>query len=199
MGKLIFGMHLSLDGYVDGLSGNLEMPPPSPKLFSYWIETIRGHAGTVYGRRMYEVMRYWDDDHPEWTESFREFAIAWRELPKWGRFSHSPGRRSECHAHFRRYRDAGSRAQGSYGGNNQCRRPPTRRPYDQTRSDRSNTIFTCVPLSSVRVSRFSMRPDLPFACYRVSWSTTSPFIWPMSPHERDETAKPQIWTLWPRR
>ena len=83
MGKLIFGMNLSLDGYVDGLSGNLEMPPPSPKLFSYWIENVRGHAGTVYGRRMYEVMRYWDDDHPEWTESFREFAIAWRELPKW--------------------------------------------------------------------------------------------------------------------
>jgi dihydrofolate reductase len=83
MGKLFFGMNLSLDGYVDGLSGNLEMPPPSPKLFSYWIETVRGHAGTVYGRRMYEVMRYWDDDHPEWTESFREFAIAWRELPKW--------------------------------------------------------------------------------------------------------------------
>src|SRR5262245_36053801 len=83
MGKLIFSMNISLDGYVDGLSGNLDMPPPSPKLFSYWIETVRGHAGAVYGRRMYEVMRYWDDDHPEWTEPRREFALVWRKLPKW--------------------------------------------------------------------------------------------------------------------
>lgn len=83
MGKLIFEMNVSLDGYVDGLSGNLDMPPPSPKLFRYWIEAVRGHAGTVYGRRMYELMRYWDDDHPEWTEPRREFATVWRKLPKW--------------------------------------------------------------------------------------------------------------------
>ena len=79
-------MKLSLDGYVDGLSGRLEILRPDPKLFSYWIEHVRGLAGTVYGRRMYEVMRYWDDDHPEWTKLFREFAIAWRELPS-GSFS----------------------------------------------------------------------------------------------------------------
>jgi dihydrofolate reductase len=84
MGKLIFGMNISLDGYVDGPSGNLDMmPPPGPKLFRYWIEHVRGIAGTVYGRRMYEVMRYWDDERPEWDEPEREFAIAWRELPKW--------------------------------------------------------------------------------------------------------------------
>ncbi len=83
MGKLILGMNVSLDGYVDGLSGNLDMGPPSPKLFSYWIENVRGTAATVYGRRMYEVMRYWDDDHPEWDEARREFAMVWRELPKW--------------------------------------------------------------------------------------------------------------------
>jgi dihydrofolate reductase len=32
---------------------------------------------------MYEVMRYWDEDHPEWTPELREFATAWRRLPKW--------------------------------------------------------------------------------------------------------------------
>jgi dihydrofolate reductase len=83
MGKLIFGMNISLDGYVDGLSGNFDMGPPGPKLFRYWIENVRGTAATVYGRRMYEVMRYWDDDHPEWDEPRREFGMAWRELPKW--------------------------------------------------------------------------------------------------------------------
>lgn len=78
MGKLIFGMNVSLDGYVD-----LEMGPPGPKLFSYWIENVRGLAATVYGRRIYEVMRYWDDDHPDWDEPRRQFAMAWRKLPKW--------------------------------------------------------------------------------------------------------------------
>lgn len=83
MGKLIFGMNLSLDGYVDGLSGNLDMPPPSEKLFDHWISNVLGLAGTFYGRRMYEVMRYWDVDQPEWTASRREFAMAWRKCPKW--------------------------------------------------------------------------------------------------------------------
>jgi dihydrofolate reductase len=52
-------------------------------LFHHFIEQTRGLAGSVYGRRMYEVMRYWDDDHPEWTPEFREFAAAWRSQPKW--------------------------------------------------------------------------------------------------------------------
>ena len=40
-------------------------------------------AGSVYGRRMYEVMRYWDEDHPEWDAAERDFAAAWRSQPKW--------------------------------------------------------------------------------------------------------------------
>lgn len=40
-------------------------------------------AGSVYGHRMYEVMRYWDDDHPEWDTDERAFAAAWRKQPKW--------------------------------------------------------------------------------------------------------------------
>jgi dihydrofolate reductase len=32
---------------------------------------------------MYEVMRYWDEDHSEWTQARREFATAWRNQPKW--------------------------------------------------------------------------------------------------------------------
>jgi dihydrofolate reductase len=37
----------------------------------------------VYGRRIYEVMRYWDEDDPEWGAEQREFAVAWRRQPKW--------------------------------------------------------------------------------------------------------------------
>jgi len=32
---------------------------------------------------MYEVMRYWDDDQPEWGAPERAFAAAWRKQPKW--------------------------------------------------------------------------------------------------------------------
>jgi dihydrofolate reductase len=55
MAKLVFGMNQSLDGYVD-------------------------HA--AFGH-MYEVMRYWDDDHPEWDADEQAFAAAWRKQPKW--------------------------------------------------------------------------------------------------------------------
>ncbi len=61
MAKLVFGMNQSLDGYVD----HMALPPPSPTLFRHFIEEAQGQAGSVYGRHVYELMRYWDDDHPE--------------------------------------------------------------------------------------------------------------------------------------
>jgi len=78
MAKLVFGMNQSLDGYVDH-----QEFAPSPALFRHWIEQVRGLAGSVYGRRMYEIMRYFDEEHPEWTAELREFAEAWRSQPKW--------------------------------------------------------------------------------------------------------------------
>jgi dihydrofolate reductase len=78
MAKLVFGMNQSLDGYVDHMAF-----APSRALFRHFIEEAQGQAGSVYGRRMYEVMRYWDDDHPEWDADERAFAAAWRKQPKW--------------------------------------------------------------------------------------------------------------------
>jgi dihydrofolate reductase len=40
-------------------------------------------AGSLYGRRIYEMMRYWDEEQPEWTALQRDFAAAWRAHPKW--------------------------------------------------------------------------------------------------------------------
>jgi dihydrofolate reductase len=71
-------MSQSLDGYVD----HLEMQP-GPALFRHFYELVRDLTGSVYGRRTYEVMRYWDEDHPEWSAEQREFAAAWRSQPKW--------------------------------------------------------------------------------------------------------------------
>jgi dihydrofolate reductase len=78
MAKLVFGMNLSLDGYVD-----FQEFAPDPALFRHWTDHVRGLTGSVYGRRMYEVMRYWDEDHPDWTQERRDFAEAWRRQPKW--------------------------------------------------------------------------------------------------------------------
>jgi dihydrofolate reductase len=84
MAKLVFGMSQSLDGYVDDAAGTISaMPPPSPALFRHFIDVVAGHTGCIYGRRIYEVMRYWDDERPEWDAAQREFAVAWRRQPKW--------------------------------------------------------------------------------------------------------------------
>ncbi|ATE65251.1 dihydrofolate reductase family protein [Rhizorhabdus dicambivorans] len=78
MAKLVFGMNQSLDGYVDHMAFG-----PSPTLFRHFIKEAEAQAGSVYGRRIYEVMRYWDDDHPEWDADEQAFAAAWRKQPKW--------------------------------------------------------------------------------------------------------------------
>ncbi|HLX98789.1 MAG TPA: dihydrofolate reductase family protein [Roseiarcus sp.] len=78
MAKLVFELNQSLDGYVDH-----QVMPPEPGLFRHFIERVRGLTGMVYGRRMYEVMRYWDDDLPDWDAEEREYAAVWRSQQKW--------------------------------------------------------------------------------------------------------------------
>ncbi len=78
MAKLVLALNLSLDGYVDHLEFS-----PGPTLFNHFVEQVRGLTGSVYGRHMYEVMRYWDEDRPDWSEAEQSFAVAWRSQPKW--------------------------------------------------------------------------------------------------------------------
>jgi dihydrofolate reductase len=78
MAKIVYGLNLSLDGYVDHTAF-----APGPMLFRHFIEQVRGLSGSVYGRRMYEVMRYWDEDQADWGADERDFAAAWRSQPKW--------------------------------------------------------------------------------------------------------------------
>lgn len=83
MAKLVFGMNMSLDGYVDH-----DKFAPGPELFQHFIDQTRGLAGSIYGRGLYDLMRYWDGDEFEQhasadTEPLREFAEAWRRQPKW--------------------------------------------------------------------------------------------------------------------
>jgi len=96
MAKLVFGMMQSLDGYVAGVSGGPgsdgymaslasghELPPPGEALGSHFNEHVRGLAGMLYGRHMYEIMRYWDEDRPEFDVGDRAFAQMYRARPKW--------------------------------------------------------------------------------------------------------------------
>ena len=79
MAKLVYGLSQSLDGYVD----HMKLGPPAPAAFRHFIEHVRGLTGAIYGSRMYEIMRYWDEDLPDWDTEDREFAVAWRSQPKW--------------------------------------------------------------------------------------------------------------------
>lgn len=79
MAKLVFALNQSLDGYVD----HRNLGPPGPVLFRHFTEMVRNSAALVYGRRMYEVMRYWDDDRADWGDLEREYAGVWRKRPKW--------------------------------------------------------------------------------------------------------------------
>ena len=78
MAKLVYGLNQSLDGYVDHTKLG-----PDLALFRHFIEQVRGLTAMVYGRRMYEVMRYWDEDRPAWEAHEHEYAAVWRSQPKW--------------------------------------------------------------------------------------------------------------------
>jgi dihydrofolate reductase len=77
--KLVYALSQSLDGYVD----YTKMGRPAPAVFRHFIELERSATGLLYGRRTYEIMRYWDDDLPDWDADDREFAAVWRHQPKW--------------------------------------------------------------------------------------------------------------------
>jgi dihydrofolate reductase len=79
MAKLVYGLSQSLDGYVD----HMKLGPPAPAAFRHFIELVRGLKGFIYGRRMYEIMSYWEEDLPDWDAVDREFAAVWRSQPKW--------------------------------------------------------------------------------------------------------------------
>ncbi len=85
MAKLIFAMNVSLDGYVDHDHADMM---PDAALFRHFIEMTKGIAGSIYGRKLYELMQYWDGD--TWDQhdqpdapALRAFAEAWRRQPKW--------------------------------------------------------------------------------------------------------------------
>ena len=79
MAKLVYGLMQSLDGYVD----HMKLGPPTPVVSRHFIGEVRGLTGLIYGRRTYEIMRYWDEDLSDWDAEDLDFAAVWRSQPKW--------------------------------------------------------------------------------------------------------------------
>jgi dihydrofolate reductase len=85
MSKLIYSMGVSLDGCISGPQGEGDWAAPDAELHRFHNQQARELAAHLLGRRLYEVMRYWDT--PEASDPGRpeheiEFARLWRGLPK---------------------------------------------------------------------------------------------------------------------
>jgi dihydrofolate reductase len=80
--RIVFGMPQSLDGYVADTDGRILLPPPEGELHRHFNDLQRRTAVSLYGRRMYETMRYWGTDDPKRSPIEQEFAKLWQETPK---------------------------------------------------------------------------------------------------------------------
>ncbi|MGC5014404.1 dihydrofolate reductase family protein [Streptosporangium sp. DT93] len=92
MRKLIFGMNLTLDGYIAapgddlGWSGG-EGPDSSAgeELFQWWSDRVDATSLALYGRKLWEAMSsHWPtaDQRPGATPAEIEYARRWRDMPK---------------------------------------------------------------------------------------------------------------------
>jgi dihydrofolate reductase len=63
MAKLIYSTIMSLDGYIADADGGIDWGAPDEEVFAF-INDLQRPVGTyLYGRRMYETMRYWETAH----------------------------------------------------------------------------------------------------------------------------------------
>src|SRR6185437_16191229 len=84
MRKLIYSMTVSLDGFIAGPGGEIDWSAPDEELHRFHNDRVRETGVELCGRRLYEVMRYWDPDHerPGSSDYEEEFAAIWQETPK---------------------------------------------------------------------------------------------------------------------
>src|SRR5262249_14734286 len=61
MEQLVYSVLASLDGYVEDPSGGFDWAAPDAEVHAFVNELERPVGTHLYGRRMYETMRYWED------------------------------------------------------------------------------------------------------------------------------------------
>jgi dihydrofolate reductase len=83
MGKLIYGMNVSADGYIETPDGDINWPTIDEEIHGWFNDRMRGLQASLYGRRLYEVMNaYWPTAEGKGTEVENEFARIWNRTPK---------------------------------------------------------------------------------------------------------------------
>jgi dihydrofolate reductase len=85
MGKLIYTLNASLDGFIETPDHSLDWSVNDDELLTWFNDRERGLAASLYGRRLYELMSaYWPtaDADPAATEAMLEFRRLWLSIPK---------------------------------------------------------------------------------------------------------------------
>ena len=85
MGKLIYLLNVSLDGFVETPDHSLEWATVDDELHQWFNDQMRTLDAQLYGRRIYELMAgHWPtaESDPSVTATEREFAQIWRDIPK---------------------------------------------------------------------------------------------------------------------
>ena len=82
MSKVIYSMTVSLDGFVTDRDGAIDWSAPDDELHRFHNDRVRDIGMQFMGRRLYEVMTYWETADAEWGATEQEFARIWTRLPK---------------------------------------------------------------------------------------------------------------------
>lgn len=84
MGKLIYAINTSLDGFTEDVSGMFDWSEPGEDLHGFYNDLMRGVGTQLLGRRMYETMAVWETQPSFFEESavLADFANAWRDSDK---------------------------------------------------------------------------------------------------------------------
>ncbi len=85
MGRLIYSMNVSLDGYAAAPDGGLDWGVVDEAIHTWWADRVREADAVVWGRRVYELMvAYWPtaDSDPNATPAMLEFARVTNPKPK---------------------------------------------------------------------------------------------------------------------
>jgi dihydrofolate reductase len=84
MRKLIYSFGVSLDGFIAGPAGEIDWTVPDVELHKFHNEHARELGAQLCGRRLYEVMTYWDtaEEQPSLSDVELEFARIWKQTPK---------------------------------------------------------------------------------------------------------------------
>lgn len=82
-GHIYYGFAVSVDGYIARApGGEIGLPVPEEALHRHFNAMQQRTALNLYGRNMYEVMRYWDAPPAESSDVELEYARAWQKTPK---------------------------------------------------------------------------------------------------------------------